>query len=155
MILFKNGIREGKGIEYYSNQDVKYNGLFLNDKYNDKNGLFYETDGYFYNGEFKNGKKNGHCVYYNDENKLIRDGFYRDDEFIYGDDYSTSLNKFKGFFKSLKSNASETFSPITNFFGSKCKACEHLLENHEKFSFGWLRCNDCPEGNNICQSKWK
>jgi hypothetical protein len=143
---FRNGIREGEGKEYYESGKIKYHGTFSNDQYNDKNGMFYEETGWKYNGEFKNGKKNGHCIYMNDRGKTIMDGKFYDDEFIDGDDHSTPINKIKDFFGSVK----HVFSPVGNFFGVKCKKCEHLLKNHEPFCNGWLKCNDCSEGDNTC-----
>ena len=37
---FKNGLKDGKGIEYYKNGNKKYEGDFINDMY-DGNGKFY------------------------------------------------------------------------------------------------------------------
>ena len=143
---FENGIKEGEGTEYYKNKKEKYHGKFSNDKYNDSNGIFYEENGWYYTGEFKNGKKNGHCLYFNDCNKVIKDGNFIDDEFVEGKDFSTGLNKIKNFIGNVKL----TFSPVESFFGVKCKNCEHLLKNHEKLYDGWIKCNDCPEGDNAC-----
>ena len=143
---FENGKKEGEGTEYYESGKIKYHGTFSNDQYNDKNGMFYEETGWKYNGEFKNGKKNGHCIYMNDRGKTIMDGKFYDDEFIDGEDHSTPINKIKDFFGSVK----HVFSPVGNFFGVKCKKCEHLLKNHEPFCDGWLKCNDCSEGDNTC-----
>ena len=143
---FVNGKREGEGKEYYKNKQLKYRGKFENDLYNDTNGIFYEETGWYYTGEFRNGKKNGHCLYFNNYNKLVMDGTFIDDEFIEGKDYSKYLNKIKDLASSVKG----VFSPLGNLFGVKCKKCEHVLKNHYKFYHGWLICNDCPEGNNTC-----
>ena len=143
---FVNGKKEGEGTEYYKSKKLKYQGKFSNDQYDDSNGIFYEEYGWYYTGAFFNGKKNGHCLYFNDCNKVVKDGNFIDDEFVEGEDYSTGLNKIKNFFSSVKS----TFSPVESFFGFKCKNCEHPLKNHEKLYDGWIKCNDCPEGDNAC-----
>ena len=60
--------RNGFGKDFYKNGDIKYMGNFINDKYDDDNGLFYYEEGYkddiyyyekgeYFNGKFKEGKK--------------------------------------------------------------------------------------------------
>ena len=59
--------RNGEGIEYYDNGKIKYEGNFVNDKYEGE-GKFYETNGEIYIGQFKKGEKHGNgCI--------IKDGY--------------------------------------------------------------------------------
>jgi len=53
---FKNGKKEGKGVEYYKDGKIKYEGKFLDGKYEDDNGKYYYETGEIYTGQFKNGK---------------------------------------------------------------------------------------------------
>ena len=81
---FKNGLKEGKGVEYYSNGE-RFEGYFRNglregkgkyiwkngDKYEgdfkkgkrEGNGIMYYKNGSRYEGEFKNGKPEGKGIY--------------------------------------------------------------------------------------------
>ena len=54
--IIKDYQRNGDGIEYYENGDLKYDGLFENDEYNG-NGTFHYKNNLIYIGQFKNGKK--------------------------------------------------------------------------------------------------
>ena len=65
--IIKDYQRNGEGVEYYENGDLKYDGFFENDEY-EGNGTFHYKNNLIYIGEFKNGKKNGFgCVVKNDE----------------------------------------------------------------------------------------
>ena len=55
---WKNGLRKGKGIEYYSNENIKYDGDWINDK-REGNGKYILEDGKYYIGQFKNDLGNG------------------------------------------------------------------------------------------------
>ena len=57
-----NGLREGKGIMYYTNGD-RYEGYFRNDKPEGK-GISYYNNGDRYEGDFRNNKKEGKGIYY-------------------------------------------------------------------------------------------
>ena len=57
-----NGLREGKGIEYY-NDGNRYEGDFRNDKREGK-GIFYYNNGDRYEGDFKNGNMEGKGIFY-------------------------------------------------------------------------------------------
>ena len=59
---FKNGLKHGKGIFYYSNGD-KYKGEWKNN-YRDGKGAFYFKDGDIYIGDFKKSIKEGKGIYY-------------------------------------------------------------------------------------------
>ena len=72
--------KNGEGKEYYKDGKLKYEGNFLDDEY-DGEGKFYDENGEIYIGQFKNGKKNGNfCVI--KDNELIKEGEFKNDEFI-------------------------------------------------------------------------
>ena len=97
---FKDGIRNGKGIDYYLNRNIEFEGEYLNGyKYNVKgydldcnfayelkNGCGYvKTYNNFYNrlsyeGEYKESMKNGKGKEYNSDGKLIFEGDYKNDK---------------------------------------------------------------------------
>ncbi len=70
---WKNGKREGRGVEYYKNGDKKYLGSFKNSKY-DGNGTYYYENGDKYVGKFKNGLMNdtkGYFIFNNNTRLVI------------------------------------------------------------------------------------
>ena len=69
----KNGKRQGKGIEYYKNGGIKYDGDWNNDL-PEGNGKLIEKDGDYYIGEFKNGLKHGKGKEYKKSGDLIYEG---------------------------------------------------------------------------------
>ena len=66
--------------EYYINGNLKYEGKFLNDKYNDDNGKYIDEAGKVYLGNFKNGKKNGNFYVIKGEDTKLYE--YKDDKLI-------------------------------------------------------------------------
>ena len=77
---YKNNIPNGKGIKYYSNGNILYEGYFINGKF-EGNGKYYYDDGDYYIGEYKNGLRNGKGTeYYSNgnmqyESDIINDKF--------------------------------------------------------------------------------
>ena len=57
-----NGLREGKGIEYYINGN-RYEGDFRNDKREGK-GIYYYHNGDIYEGDYRNDKRGGKGIYF-------------------------------------------------------------------------------------------
>jgi hypothetical protein len=92
--------RNGFGKDFYKNGDIKYIGNFINDKYDDDNGLFYYEEGYndgiynykkgeYFNGKFKEGKKiEGKIFYKNDEIKF--EGSFQNDKPINNNDLNSN-----------------------------------------------------------------
>ena len=72
---YKNGKRNGKGIEYDNNEKKIFEGNYLNGK---RNGRGIEINAIFnrlFEGEYKNGKRNGRGKeYYSSNSKHINDG---------------------------------------------------------------------------------
>ena len=80
--VVKNLQRNGEGKEYYKNGNLKYEGNFLNDLYDDVNGKYYYENGDVYIGQFKNGEKYGEGLTYNKEGELINVDEYKKDKLI-------------------------------------------------------------------------
>ena len=72
---FKNNIPNGKGIKYYKNGKIQYEGNFINGKF-EGNGKFIYDDGYYYIGQFKDGLRNGKgTIYYPNGNIELEGNF--------------------------------------------------------------------------------
>ena len=69
----RNGKREGKGIEYYKNGEIKYDGDW-NDDMPEGKGKFIDENGNYYIGEFKKGLKHGKGIEYNKKGKIVYEG---------------------------------------------------------------------------------
>jgi hypothetical protein len=66
--MFKNCIREGEGTMTYSDGS-KYVGMFKNDKWEGKGKLYYENCNLEYEGEWKNGSREGKGIEYTIKSK--------------------------------------------------------------------------------------
>jgi len=69
----KDGLKCGKGIEYDKNENIIYNGEFVNDKYEGEGKYIYEN-GEYYIGQFKNGLENGKGIKYYMNGNIKYDG---------------------------------------------------------------------------------
>ena len=72
----KNDRYNGKGVLYYKKNKAKYEGDFLEGKYDGKGKLIYENKEY-YIGQFKKGKKDGFGEEYYNNNKLKYKGGFK------------------------------------------------------------------------------
>ena len=70
---YKNGLRNGKGIEYYSNGNIQYEGDWVNNK-PEGNGKYIWENGQYYIGEWKNGLRNGKGTLYYSNGKTETEG---------------------------------------------------------------------------------
>ena len=70
---FKNNLPNGKGIKYYSNGNILFEGNFINGKF-DGNGKYYYDDGNYFIGEYKNGLRNGRGTEYYRNGKIMYEG---------------------------------------------------------------------------------
>ena len=68
-----NGLRHGKGILYYKNGDIKYDGYFVKDKY-EGTGKFFWKDGNFYDGQWLNGHKHGKGILFDKNGEIEYEG---------------------------------------------------------------------------------
>ena len=78
-IVFTNGVKNGKWIEYYENKKIKSEGYYNNDKKDDK-WIYYFKDGKIQQtGNYSNGKLTGKWEWYHENGMLLLE-----ETFIYG-----------------------------------------------------------------------
>ena len=75
-----NELPNGKGKHYYSNGAIKYDGDWINGKYEGK-GMYYINDYIFYIGEFKNGLRHGKGTEYYPNGNITYQGDFINDQF--------------------------------------------------------------------------
>ena len=88
---YLNGKRNGKGIEYDGNGNLRFEGEYLNGKRSGK-GCEYSDGKLIFSGEYKNGEKNGKGKEYYLEGKLRFKGAYLNDKRIIGTLYDEEKN---------------------------------------------------------------
>ena len=81
---FHKGLREGKGADYYKNNNIMHEGEFVQDLL-EGNGKFYDKDGSYYIGQFSKMMKHGKGTDY-----------YRNDKIQYEGDYVMGKRHGKG-----------------------------------------------------------
>ena len=149
----KNYKRNGFYKEFYENGDLKYEGKFLNDEYNDDNGKYIDEEGYIYQGKFENGKKNGkfkrrkngdeiECEFKDD--KRIDDNKYK--PVLIKDDQKIDLK----FWQNIGMDLFHYLKPLGDDLNYKC-GCGHESAYHTEEKRGIWTCSKCPENNNICK----
>ena len=74
----KNNIPNGKGIKYYSNGNIMYDGDFVNGKF-EGNGKCIFQNGYYYIGQWKNGLRNGEGILYYKNGNIMYEGEFVND----------------------------------------------------------------------------
>ena len=74
-----NDVPHGKGIKYYKNGNIKYDGEFVNGKY-EGNGKYIWEDGNYYIGQFLNGKRHGKGIDYYKNGNIKYDGKFVNDK---------------------------------------------------------------------------
>ena len=81
--IMKDYKKNGKFKEYYENGNLKYEGNFKDDEYDDNIGKFYFENGEIYWGEFKKGKKHGRGIILDKNGNLLKlDIEYKNDIYI-------------------------------------------------------------------------
>ena len=91
-----NGKAYGKGILYYKNGKIRYEGDFINDKF-EGNGKYYYENGEYYIGQFKNGKAHGKGILYYKNEKIKYEGDFINGKFEgFGNYYYENGNYYKG-----------------------------------------------------------
>ena len=70
----KNDLPNGKGIKYYSNGNILYEGDFINDKFEGKGKYIYDD------GDYKNGLRNGKGIIYYKNGNIMSEGGYINDK---------------------------------------------------------------------------
>ena len=76
---FRNNLPNGKGIKYYSNGNILYEGNFINGKF-EGNGKYYYDNGYYFIGEYKNGLRNGKGIIYYKNGNIQYEGDWVNDK---------------------------------------------------------------------------
>ena len=134
---FKNGKKEGKGKEYYKNNKLKYEGKFIDDKYEDDEGKFYYENGEVYTGQFQKG------IIYGKGSKT--------------DNYGKKIKEVNdgpdSAFDVFKRNIVLNFLPFGGILNLYCNRCNHPSKNHIKLSGEVLQCKECPESDSICMGR--
>ena len=95
-----NGLREGKGIEYY-NDGNRYEGDFRNDKREGK-GIYYYNDGDRYEGDFRNDKKEGKGIFYFNNGNRYEGDFRNDNREGKGIMYWNDGDRYEGDYRNDK-----------------------------------------------------
>ena len=96
--IIENYKKNGKGRDYYENGKIKYEGNFLDDKYEDMEAKFYNENGDLYIGEFKKGIKNGNGIIYS----IKYEGKFLNGEYTNGKLYYDNGDYYIGPFKNGK-----------------------------------------------------
>ncbi len=78
---FKNNSAQGKGIVYYHDNKIAYDGDWINGKPNGY-GKYNYKNGEYYIGQWKNYLKHGKGTMYDSNDKIINKGLWINDEFI-------------------------------------------------------------------------
>ena len=68
-----NGLQHGKGKEYYKNDNIIYDGDFVNDKYEGNGKLIFENGEYYF-GQWLNGLQHGKGKEYYKNGNIKYDG---------------------------------------------------------------------------------
>ena len=76
----KNGLKNGRGTLYYRNNQIKYVGDFVNDKFEGQ-GRYNWEDCEYYIGQFINGLKNGKGTIYYEDNSIKYKGDFVNDKY--------------------------------------------------------------------------
>ena len=71
----KNKMPNGKGIKYYYNGNILYEGDFIDGKF-DGNGKYIYEDGDYFIGQYKNGLRSGNGKIYYKNGNIMSEGFY-------------------------------------------------------------------------------
>ena len=77
---WKNNLRHGKGIQFYKNGKIKYEGDFSED-YFEGNGKLFKENGDYYEGQFEKDLKHGKGIEYYSDGKIKFKGIWILDKF--------------------------------------------------------------------------
>ena len=75
---WKNRSANGKATEFYSDGNIKYEGDFVNDKFQGY-GKFIDKDGNYYIGYWMNNLKHGKGILFNKNGNIIYGGIFFND----------------------------------------------------------------------------
>ena len=169
--------KNGKYKEYYNNGNLKYDGNFKDDEYNDENGQYIFENGDTYIGQFKNGKKHGKGLLLNKNYEIIKDCEYENDIDIIKKENSNNnmpienINHIGPIYEDDKEENNENngngnnlvdmnniirkgidlLHPLGNILCISCTKCGHKTGAHVKIESGMYQCKECPNDSNICK----
>ena len=150
-----NDFKKGKGILYYKNGNIKYDGDFINDKF-EGNGKYIWKNGEYYIGQWKNNLMNGKGIIYYKNGNIKYDGDFINDEYegegkyIYEDgdyyigQFKNSLRHGKGILYHKNGNIKYEGDFINDKFEGDGK---YILENGEYYIGQWK--NNLMNGKGI------
>ena len=168
IVLMMQGFKKnGKYKEFYSNGNLKYEGNFIDDEYNDNNGQFHFENGNIYIGQFKDGQKHGKGILLNNKFQMIRKCEYnhdieinniiiqQNDEGGFNNNINNNNNfninnnnnneNFNQNFNIVVKGFSDLLHPLGNMLGVLCTKCQHPSQNHDRIESGTYFCRDCEE----------
>ena len=169
--------KNGKYKEYYKNTNLKYEGNFKDDEYDDDNGKYIFENGDTYIGQFKNGKKHGKGLLLNKNYEIIKDCEYENDIDIIKKENSNNnmpienINHIGPIYEDDKEENNENngngnnlvdmnniikkgidlLHPLGNILCISCTKCGHKTGAHVKIESGMYQCKECPNDSNICK----
>ena len=76
-----NNHKHGKGIIYYKNGNIMYDGEYVNDK-REGNGKYIYENGEYYIGEWKNDLRHGKGIIYYKNGNIKYDGYWNNGKFV-------------------------------------------------------------------------
>ena len=114
---YEDNIPNGKGIKYYSNGNILFEGNFINGKF-EGDGKYYYDNGDYFIGQYKNGLRNGKgTIYYKNENIRFEGEYINDQAEGYGKCILETGASFIGQFKNnLKNGKGVLYYPDGNIF---------------------------------------
>ena len=169
--------KNGKYKEYYNNGNLKYDGNFKDDEYNDENGQYIFENGDTYIGQFKNGKKHGKGLLLNKNYEIIKDCEYENDIDIIKKENSNNnmpienINHIGPIYEDDKEENKENngngnnlvdmnniikkgidlLHPLGNILCIPCTKCGHKTGANVKIESGMYQCKECQNDSNICK----
>lgn len=175
--IMKEYKKNGKFKEYYENGDLKYEGNFKNDEYDDDCGKYYFENGEIYWGQFKKGKKHGSGIILDKNGNLLKEGVEYENDIKKekeSNDKESKDNKIdnksenknednikennelaKNFMnilqnKSVKNFVIQTTNSLKHIGDSlpmSLCTCNHEIKSHEEIGEGKYKCKEC---DHIC-----
>ena len=150
----KNYKRNGTYKEFYENGELKYEGKFLDDEYNDDNGKYIDEQGYTYQGKFEKGKKNG--KFKRSKNGKEIECEFKDDERIDDNKDEPVIEKKSNiggvdFWQNIGMDIFHYLKPLGDDINFNCLGCPHVSKYHTEIRRGVWVCSKCPKDDNICK----
>ena len=154
---FKNGKKNGHGFICDKCNNLKVEGEFLDDKLieeaksdsdNDEENNINNNE--IYDNEEGNEEKENQDSNNNNNNSKDEEN----KEYLNNvTDSNNNENNYNKNFYTIKTHMFHIFQPLGNALGMICNKCSHLISKHKTIGFGKWKCEECEEGDNICESR--